>query len=48
MNDTYKSKMIIGNFILIQKKHYNWFRKLIYRILFDITIVDIKGEENNE
>lgn len=45
MND-YKSKMIIGNFILMQKKHYNWFRKLMYRIIFDIKIVDIKGDNN--
>lgn len=43
----YKSKMIIGNIILMQNKHYNWFRKLMYKIIFDIKIVDIKGENHD-
>lgn len=38
----YKSKIYIGNsnFIIYHTKHFNWFRKLMYKIAFDIKIED--------
>ena len=43
----YKSKMYIGNSFLFvyHTKHFNWFRKLMYKIAFDIKIEDV-GENN--
>ena len=33
----YKSKIIVfENFNIMTKKHFNWFRKLMYRLAFDI------------
>ena len=44
----YKSKLIIGNnsFCINHTKHFNWFRKLMYRLVFDIKIEDIRGDSN--
>ena len=40
-NKEYKTKIKIGNNIIIfQEKHYNWFRKLMYKFFFDIEIED--------
>lgn len=43
----YKSKMQIGNSFLVvyHIKHFNWFRKLMYKIAFDIKIEDV-GDSN--
>lgn len=38
-----KSKMIIGNLIIMQTKKFNWFNKLMYKIAFGIKIEEIKN-----
>ena len=38
----YRSKMRVGdNMTMYMKKHYNWFRKLMYKLCFDIKIEDV-------
>lgn len=38
----YRSKMHIGdNGAMYMQKHYNWFRKLMYKLCFDIKIEDV-------
>jgi hypothetical protein len=38
----YRSKMHIGdNTTMYMRKHYNWFRKLMYKLCFDIKIEDV-------
>ena len=36
-----KSKMIIGNLTIFQTKKFNWFNKLMFKIVFGIEIEDI-------
>lgn len=40
----YKSKMNVGNYILNNTKHFNWFQKIMWQILLGIEIEDIRGE----
>lgn len=42
----YKSKMILGYLTIYHQKHFNWFRKLMYKLAFDIKIEDIRGDSN--
>ena len=43
----YKSKIIVfENFNIMTKKHFNWFRKLMYRLAFDIKIEDVRGDDS--
>lgn len=38
----YRSKMRVGdNMTMYMEKHYNWFRKLMYKLCFDIKIEDV-------
>ena len=49
MNDLipeYKSKIIVGNIIVYSTKKFNWFRKLMYKAVFDIDIKDLRGEDD--
>lgn len=41
-NKEYKTKIKIGNLTIFQEKHYNWFRKLMYKFFFDIEIEDME------
>lgn len=38
----YKSKMIAGNLIIMNTKHFNWFHKIYWKLLLGIKIEDIK------
>ncbi len=35
-----KSKMTIGNTIIMNTKHFNWFHKIMWKILLGIKIED--------
>ena len=37
-----KSRMTIGNLVIMNKKHFSWFHKLMWRIILGIKIEDIK------
>ncbi len=38
----FRSKMHMGdNMVMYMRKHYNWFRKLMYKLCFDIKIEDV-------
>lgn len=39
-----KSRMIIGDIKVMNQKHFNWFHKLMWRIILGIKIEDIKEE----
>lgn len=42
MGIKYRSKMHVGdNMTMYMQKHYNWFRKLMYKLCFDIKIEDV-------
>lgn len=41
----YKSKIQLGNLVVFNTKHFNWFRKLMYKLAFDIKIEDV-GDSN--
>lgn len=38
----YKSEMSIGSITLMNTKHFNWFQKIIWKLLLGIKIKDIK------
>jgi hypothetical protein len=40
----YKSRMIIGDITVMNQKHFNWFHKLMRRIILGIKIEDIKED----
>lgn len=40
----YKSKMTIGNIVVMNTEHFNWLQKRIWKILLGIIIEDV--EEN--
>jgi len=42
---TYKSIMQVGNFNLMNTKHFNRFQKFMYKLCFSICIVDIEEEK---
>lgn len=38
----YRSKLRLGDdMTMYMRKHYNWFRKLMYKLCFDIKIEDV-------
>ena len=38
----FRSKIQMGdNMVMYSRKHYNWFRKLMYKLCFDIKIEDV-------
>lgn len=42
MGIKYRSKLRVGDDVtMYMKKHYNWFRKLMYKLCFDIKIEDV-------
>jgi hypothetical protein len=41
----YKTIMKIGNMTIYQEKHFNWFNKLMFKLVFNIEIADYKGDE---
>jgi hypothetical protein len=38
----YKSKMEVGNTVIMNTKHFNWLQKIIWRILLGIKIEDLE------
>ena len=48
-NKTYrpKSKITIGNMEIYLEKKFNWFNKLMFKLLFGLE-VEILGEKENE
>lgn len=38
----YKSEMRVGNLTIMNKKHFNLFHKILYKLLLGIEIKDIK------
>jgi len=40
----YKSKMSVGNTVIMNTKHFNWLQKIIWRILLGIKIEDVRKE----
>ena len=40
----YKSKMHVGNVVVMNTKHFNWFQKKMWKILLGIKIEDYKEE----
>ena len=45
-NTIYKSTFIIGNIEIKNTKKFNWFNKIMFKIVFGITIKDY--EEDNK
>ena len=44
-NPPYKSILLISNnFKVMSLKHYNWFQKLMWKLLFNVDIINYKGE----
>ena len=39
-----KSRMTIGDLVIMNTKHFSWFHKLMWRIILGIKIEDIKEE----
>lgn len=46
--ETYKSKIIIGNFTIMLTKKFNWFNRLMLKLIFGLKVKNIKGEEEYE
>ena len=40
-----KSKLIIGNFTIYFDKNFNWFNRLMIRLVFGLNIQKIKGSD---
>ena len=38
-----KSKMIIGNTVVFNIKHFNWLQKIMWKILLGIKIEDVEA-----
>lgn len=43
----YKSILIIGNIQIKNTKHFNWFQKKMFKLIFGIKIIDIEGIVRN-
>lgn len=42
----YRSKLIIGNIQINNIKHFNWFQKIMWKLMFGIKIINLeKGDE---
>ena len=41
LQENHKSKMIVGNLIIWNSKHFNKFHKIMWKLLLGITIEDI-------
>ena len=42
----YKSKIVVGNITIMLEKKFNWFNRLMFKLVFGIKIENIK--ENNK
>ena len=38
----YKSKIVVGNVTIMLEKKFNWFNKLMFKLVFGIKIENIK------
>lgn len=43
-----KSKLVIGNFTVYFAKHFNWFNRLMLKLVFGLNIEVVKVGENND
>ncbi len=44
--ENYHSKLIIGNIQINNIKHFNWFQKIMWKLMFGIKIINLeKGDE---
>ena len=44
-NENIKSKLVLGNFTIYFEKHFNWFNRLMLRLVFGLNIEKVNLDE---